>query len=148
MQRRKFRVCKSSFQLALQIAQKAHAGQVDKAGKDYILHPMTVASYMDTDIEKTIAYLHDVLEDTDVTVDALRKIFPNEIVDTLITLTHRKDESYFEYIQRVSKSKLAKKVKVADLLHNLDITRIKEPTKQDYERLEKYKKAILYLATH
>ena len=135
-------------ELALQIAQKAHAGQVDKAGKDYILHPMTVASYMDTDIEKTIAYLHDVLEDTDVTVDALRKIFPNEIVDTLITLTHRKDESYFEYIQRVSTSKLAKKVKVADLLHNLDITRIKEPTKQDYERLEKYKKAILYLTTH
>lgn len=135
-------------ELALQIAQKAHAGQVDKAGKDYILHPMTVASYMDTDIEKTIAYLHDVLEDTDVTVDALRKIFPNEIVDTLIILTHRKDESYFEYIQRVSKSKLAKKVKVADLLHNLDITRIKEPTKQDYERLEKYKKAILYLTTH
>ena len=135
-------------ELALQIAQKAHAGQVDKAGKDYILHPITVASYMDTDIEKTIAYLHDVLEDTDVTVDALRKIFPNEIVDTLITLTHRKDESYFEYIQRVSKSKLAKKVKVADLLHNLDITRIKEPTKQDYERLEKYKKAILYLTTH
>lgn len=135
-------------ELALQIAQKAHAGQVDKAGKDYILHPITVASYMDTDTEKTIAYLHDVLEDTDVTVDALRKIFPNEIVDTLITLTHRKDESYFEYIQRVSKSKLAKKVKVADLLHNLDITRIKEPTKQDYERLEKYKKAILYLTTH
>lgn len=135
-------------ELALQIAQKAHAGQVDKAGKDYILHPMTVASYMDTDIEKAIAYLHDVLEDTDVTVDALREIFPNEIVDTLITLTHRKDESYFEYIQRVSKSKLAKKVKVADLLHNLDITRIKEPTKQDYERLEKYKKAILYLTTH
>ena len=135
-------------ELALQIAQKAHAGQVDKAGKDYILPPMTVASYMDTDIEKTIAYLHDVLEDTDVTVDALRKIFPNEIVDTLITLTHRKDESYFEYIQRVSKSKLAKKVKVADLLHNLDITRIKEPTKQDYERLEKYKKSILYLTTH
>lgn len=135
-------------ELALQIAQKAHAGQVDKAGKDYILHPMTVASYMDTDTEKTIAYLHDVLEDTDVTVDALREIFPNEIVDTLITLTHRKDESYFEYIQRVSKSKLAKKVKVADLLHNLDITRIKEPTKQDYERLEKYKKAILYLTTH
>lgn len=135
-------------ELALQIAQKAHAGQVDKAGKDYILHPMTVASYMDTDTEKAIAYLHDVLEDTDVTVDALRKIFPNEIVDTLITLTHRKDESYFEYIQRISTSKLAKKVKVADLLHNLDITRIKEPTKQDYERLEKYKKSILYLTTH
>lgn len=135
-------------ELALQIAKEAHAGQVDKAEKDYILHPMTVASYMDKDVEKTIAYLHDVLEDTSVTVDELRNHFSNEIVDTVITLTHRKDESYFEYIQRISKSKLAKKVKVADLLHNLDITRIKEPTKQDYERLEKYKKAILYLATH
>ena len=135
-------------ELALQIAKEAHAGQVDKAGKDYILHPITVASYMDTDVEKTIAYLHDVLEDTSVTVDELRNHFSNEIVDTVITLTHRKDESYFEYIQRISKSKLAKKVKVADLLHNLDITRIKEPTKQDYERLEKYKKAILYLTTH
>ncbi|WP_448923483.1 HD domain-containing protein [Holdemanella biformis] len=135
-------------ELALQIAKEAHAGQVDKAGKDYILHPITVASYMDTDVEKTIAYLHDVLEDTSVTVDELRNHFSNEIVDTVITLTHRKDESYFEYIQRISKSKLAKKVKVADLLHNLDITRIKEPSKQDYERLEKYKKAILYLATH
>ena len=135
-------------ELALQIAKEAHAGQVDKAGKDYILHPITVASYMDTDVEKTIAYLHDVLEDTSVTVDELRNHFSNEIVDTVITLTHRKDESYFEYIQRISKSKLAKKVKVADLLHNLDITRIKEPTKQDYKRLEKYKKAILYLATH
>ena len=135
-------------ELALQIAKEAHAGQVDKAGKDYILHPITVASYMDTDVEKTIAYLHDVLEDTSVTVDELRNHFSNEIVDTVITLTHRKDESYFEYIQRISKSKLAKKVKVADLLHNLDITRIKEPSKQDYERLEKYKKSILYLATH
>ncbi len=135
-------------ELALQIAQKAHVGQVDKAGKDYIFHPITVSSYMDTDTEKAIAYLHDVLEDTNVTADDLRTIFSNEIVDTVIILTHRKDESYFEYIQRVSKSNLAKKIKVADLLHNLDITRIKEPTKSDYERLEKYKKAILFLTTH
>ena len=135
-------------ELAFQIAKKAHSKQVDKAGKDYILHLMKVASYMDTDTEKAVAYLHDVLEDTNVTEDELRNMFPNEIVDGVITLTHRKDESYFEYISRVSTSKLAKKIKVADLLHNLDITRIKEPTKQDYQMLEKYKKAILYLATH
>lgn len=135
-------------ELAFQIAKKAHSKQVDKAGKDYILHLMKVASYMDTDTEKAVAYLHDVLEDTNVTEDELRNMFPNEIVDGVITLTHRKDESYFEYISRVSTSKLAKKIKVADLLHNLDITRIKEPTKQDYQRLEKYKKAILYLATY
>lgn len=59
-------------ELALQIAKKAHAGQVDKAGKDYILHPMTVTSYMDTDTEKAVAYLHDILEDTDITVEQLR----------------------------------------------------------------------------
>ena len=117
-------------ELAFQIAKKAHSKQVDKAGKDYILHPMKVASYMDTDTEKAVAYLHDVLEDTNVTEDELRNMFPNEIVDG------------------VSTSKFAKMIKVAVLLHNLDITRIKEPTKQDYQRLEKYKKAILYLATH
>lgn len=99
---------------------------------------------MDTDIEQAVAYLHDVLEDTSVTVDELRNMFSNEIVDGIITLTHRKDESYFEYIARVSTSKLAKKVKAADLY----ITRIKEPTKTDYERLEKYKKAILYRVMH
>lgn len=99
---------------------------------------------MDTDIEQAVAYLHDVLEDTSVTVDELRNMFSNEIVDGIITLTHRKDESYFEYISRVSTSKLAKKVKTADLY----ITRIKEPTKTDYERLEKYKKAILYRVMH
>ena len=85
-------------ELAFQIAKKAHSKQVDKAGKDYILHPMKVASYMDTDTEKAVAYLHDVLEDTNVTEDELRNMFPNEIVDGVITLTHRKDESYFEYI--------------------------------------------------
>lgn len=135
-------------ELALQIAKKAHEGQVDKAGKDYILHPMTVASYMDTDTEKAVAYLHDALEDTDASVDELRNMFSTEIVDAVITLTRNKDDSYFEYIQKVSKSKLAKKVKAADLLHNLDITRIKEPTERDFKRLEKYKKAILYLETH
>lgn len=99
---------------------------------------------MDTDIEQAVAYLHDVLEDTNVTVDELRNMFSNEIVDGVITLTHRKDESYFEYISRVSTSKLAKKVKATDLY----ITRIKEPTKTDYKRLEKYKKAILYRVMH
>lgn len=76
-------------ELAFQIAKKAHAGQVDKAGNDYILHPMTVASYMDTDTEKAVAYLHDVLEDTNITVDQLRNQFPKEIVDTVIILTRK-----------------------------------------------------------
>ena len=137
---------------AYEFAKNKHEDQLRKSGEPYIIHPLEVANIL-ADLElddATIcaALLHDVLEDTNVTEDELRNMFPNEIVDGVITLTHRKDESYFEYISRVSTSKLAKKVKVADLLHNLDITRIKEPTKQDYQRLEKYKKAILYLATH
>ena len=135
-------------ELALQIAKKAHAGQVDKAGNDYILHSMTVASYMDTDTEKAVAYLHDVLEDTNITVDQLRNQFPKEIVDTVIILTRKKNKNYLNYICRVTKCRLAKKVKVADLLHNLDITRIKEPTERDFKRLEKYRNAVLYLAMH
>ena len=135
-------------ELAFQIAKKAHAGQVDKAGKDYILHPMTVTSYMDTDTEKAVAYLHDILEDTNITVDQLRNQFPKEIVDTVIILTRKKNKNYLNYICRVAKCRLAKKVKVADLLHNLDITRIKEPTERDFKRLEKYRNAVLYLAMH
>lgn len=135
-------------ELALQIAKKAHAGQVDKAGNDYILHPMTVASYMDTDTEKAVAYLHDVLDYTNITVEQLRNQFPKEIVDTVIILTRKKNENYQDYICRVAKCRLAKKVKVADLLHNLDITRIKEPTERDFKGLEKYRNAVLYLAMH
>ena len=82
---------------------------------------------MDTDTEKAVAYLHDVLEDTNVTEDELRNMFPNEIVDGVITLTHRKDESYFEYISRVSTSKLAKKIKVADLYITLISQESKNP---------------------
>lgn len=133
---------------ALEFARKAHAGQKDKAGADYILHPIKVALYMDTDEEKAVAYLHDVLEDTDITLEDLKKCFPNEIADAVVDITKRNDESYENYIKRLSRCKTAKKVKAADLLHNLDITRIKSPSKKDFDRLEKYKKSLIYLATH
>ena len=92
-------------ELAFQIAKKAHLNKWIKQGKDYILHPMKVASYMDTDTEKAVAYLHDVLEDTNVTEDELRNMFSNEIVDTVIILTHRKDESYLNiYLEYLHQS--------------------------------------------
>ena len=144
----KFKNISDDYDRAFQLVSYLFHDKKDKAGIPYINHLVSVSNMLDTRTTKIAGLLHDVLEDTNVTEDELRNMFPNEIVDGVIALTHRKDESYFEYISRVSTSKLAKKVKIADLLHNLDITRIKEPTKQDYLRLEKYKEAILYLATH
>lgn len=135
--------------IAFELATKAHKGQKDKGGKDYILHPIEVASYMDTDIEKTVAYLHDVIEDTYLTFEDLKKCnFPEEALEAIDVLTKKKNDSYDKYIETICKNELAKKVKIADLLHNLDLTRIKKPVKKDYIRCAKYKRSILYLATH
>ncbi len=135
----------SQAEKALEIATKAHFGQKDKAGQDYILHPITVASFMNTDEEKAVAYLHDVVEDTNVNFEDLRKIFSPNIVEAIDAITKRKNETYEEYLKRVSMNKIARKVKAADMLHNMDLTRLKRITKKDIERANKYKNSILYL---
>lgn len=135
----------SQAEKALEIATKAHFGQKDKAGQDYILHPITVASFMNTDEEKAVAYLHDVVEDTNVNFEDLRKIFSPNIVEAIDAITKRKNETYEEYLKRVSMNKIARKVKAADMLHNMDLTRLKRITKKDIERANKYKHSILYL---
>ena len=134
--------------LAEEIAREAHKGQVDKAGKEYINHPLYVASQMTTKDEKIVALLHDVVEDTHVTLEYLRKQgFSSEIVDAVDAITKRDNEDYSEYLHRVKSNSLARKVKLADLFHNMDISRLQTPTEKDYERLEKYKKAYQYLST-
>lgn len=127
------------------IAEMAHFGQVDKAGVDYINHPKKVASLVDGEKEKICALLHDVMEDTEFPESALRILFGDEIVDTLLLLTHRDSESYEEYIEKISKSELATKVKIADLTHNSDLSRLKEITEKDLKRYEKYQKSIDFL---
>ena len=131
--------------IAEYIARKAHCGQVDKAGVDYIEHPLKVASLVDGETEKVCALLHDVMEDTEFPEIALRILFGDEIVDTLLLLTHRDGESYEEYIEKISESQLATKVKIADLTHNSDLSRLKEVTEKDLKRFEKYQKSIEYL---
>ncbi len=131
--------------LAYLVAKEAHKGQVDKAGVDYIQHPLTVSSFVDGDKEKICALLHDVMEDTEFPEIALRILFGDEIVNTLLLLTHRDGESYDEYIERISESKLATRVKIADLTHNSDLSRLKEVTEKDKKRLEKYQRSIEYL---
>ena len=132
--------------IALKIAAKAHKGQVDKAGKHYIHHPIHVASMMDTDEEKAVALLHDIIEDTCYTKDMLLKAgIPQNVADAVEIMTHTDGTDYFEYLAQVKTNPLALAVKIQDITHNSDISRIKHPTENDYKRLEKYKKALEYL---
>ena len=127
---------------ARKIAEKAHQGQVDKGGQPYILHPIRVMERCETELEKITAVLHDVLEDSEYTLEDLKKEgFSDEILKALVCLTHREGEGYMEYIERVCENPLATRVKYADLQDNMDISRIPNPAEKDYARLEKYKKA-------
>lgn len=131
---------------ALKIATQAHKGQKDLAGVDYIKHPKKVASFLNSDEEKAVAYLHDVLEDTYITEkDLLQMGIPNDIIIAVKVLTKEKCEPYTKYIERIKENKLACKVKIADLKHNMDLSRIPKPSKIDYERLKKYKRALTFL---
>jgi len=127
---------------AILIATNAHQGQVDKAGKPYILHPLRVMFSRQDDTERICAVLHDVIEDTYITLDCLRNQgFSEEILTTLDALTRRNNESYDEFIDRILNNKIACYVKLADLSDNMDLSRIENPSQNDYQRIEKYRKA-------
>ncbi len=130
---------------AINIAYEAHMGQFDRFGMPYIFHPYHLAEQMDSEEECVTALLHDVVEDTNVTFDDLEKEFPSSIIDALKLLTHDKSIDYMEYIKPIKNNDIARKVKLADLNHNSDLSRLKVITKKDIERAEKYKKAICYL---
>lgn len=128
---------------AMKLAYNAHHGQVDKAGVPYIFHPMHLAEQMDDEYSTCVALLHDVVEDTLVTLEQLAQIFPKEVVDAVAVLTHGKDEPYLHYVQRVTLNPIARKVKLADLNHNSDQTRMENASEETlaYFR-EKYRKAF------
>lgn len=110
----------------LRFVEEFHHEQYDKIGVPYILHPVFVADQMDTEDETIVALLHDVVEDTPITLDDLRdKGYSDEIVVAIDALTRRTDETYSAYIERLSNNKLARRVKIADLQHNLDPERTK-----------------------
>lgn len=134
---------------AVETAVCAHAGQTDKGGNPYINHPLAVAEKLKEEELKLVAILHDVLEDSSITAEELlKKGFPQDVVEAVKVLTHKKGDpdTYEQYIERVSKSRMAKQVKISDLQHNLDLTRIPNPIQRDYDRCEKYKKALAYLS--
>lgn len=131
---------------AIEIALKAHAGQKDKAGVPYVLHPLRLMMQMQTDEERMIALLHDVVEDSDVSLDDFRRAgFPKGVIECVDLLTRRPADPYETFIERIKTHPLARRVKMADLRDNLSIDRIPHPTEADFARLEKYKKAIRFL---
>lgn len=124
---------------AIAIAAKAHAGQVDKGGAPYILHPLRVMMAVKRIDEKIVAMLHDVVEDSAITLqDLAREGFSIKILTAIESVTKQENESRFDAAHRAAKNKIGRVVKIADNEDNSDITRIPNPTEQDYARIREY----------
>jgi (p)ppGpp synthase/HD superfamily hydrolase len=136
----------NDLEKAIVLALKKHAGQKDKMGKAYILHPLRVMTQMETEEEMTAAVLHDVIEDTPTTTKDLKKMgFSKRIVQAVEALSRQNGEKYEDYIDRVVANKLAVKVKIADLRDNTSASRLIMVTADDIARVARYKKALAKL---
>ena len=128
---------------ALKLCFAAHEEQVDKGGIPYVHHPLHLAEQMETEDTAVAALLHDVVEDTDYTLDDLKRMgYGDTVIDALALLTHADGVDYFDYVRAVKENPIARAVKIADLLHNSDITRLDEVTEAALERRKKYLKAL------
>ena len=130
---------------ALKLCFEAHKEQTDKNGMPYVFHPFHLAEQMVDEYTTCIALLHDVVEDTDTTLEQLSLLFPKEIINAVALLTHDDAVPYLDYVKAIKKDPLALKVKLADLKHNSDITRLDTIDEKALNRLEKYKKALMIL---
>jgi (p)ppGpp synthase/HD superfamily hydrolase len=152
----------AGLERAIEIAVSAHRGQVDKAGAPYILHPLRVMLSLSTKEERIVGVLHDLVEDCEGwTFEKLSEVgFSAEIIDALKSVTkydaiknpvllnrpsNNADETYEEFVRRAAANRIGAKVKRADLIDNMDWSRITEPTAKDLERMIRYKKALAYL---
>ena len=127
---------------AMIIAYNAHQKQFDRAGVPYIFHPIHLAEQMDSETECVVALLHDVIEDTSVTFEDLEKEFPSEVIEILKLLTRDKKTDYMDYIEKIKSNSIATKVKIIDIQHNSDESRLDKVTEEDILRRDKYKKAL------
>lgn len=131
---------------ALLISFNAHKDQVDKSGMPYVYHPFHLAEQMDDEYSTCVALLHDVVEDTAVTVEYLAKQgFPPEVTDAIKLMTHDETVPYLDYVAKLKINPIAKKVKIADLKHNSDLSRLVHINDKALKRAEKYKAAIQLL---
>ena len=131
---------------AMLIAYHAHRDHVDKGGMPYIFHPLHLAEQMDTEYSVITALLHDVIEDSDISLEDLKaEGFPEPILEAHSLLTHEKQVPYLEYVQRLKGNELARKIKLADLTHNSDVSRLSVQDDSSRQRFEKYQRAIALL---
>lgn len=133
----------STLERAIAIAAEAHAGQVDKAGEPYILHPLRVMMRLETVEDRIVGVLHDVVEDNATwPLAALRaEGFVEAILAAVDAVTRREDEDYESFVRRAGKNAIGRRVKLADLADNMELNRIKTPGPKDQERMERYRKA-------
>ena len=131
---------------ALRLAYEAHKGQYDKSGVPYVFHPLHLAEQMEDEESIVAALLHDVVEDTAYSLADLRAMgFPEKALEAVALLTHDPTEPYLSYVARVKENPIARRVKLADLRHNSDLSRIKKVTERDLKRVEQYAAAIRLL---
>jgi len=132
----------ANLQRALEIAVESHKNQKQKDGSPYAFHPIRLALSLETEEQKIVALLHDVVEDTDWTFDDLMgEGFSESVMEALRLLTHTDGSPYEGYIERLASNPLARAVKKADLADNMDFKRIQEPTESDFARLQRYHRA-------
>lgn len=135
--------------LALEIATSAHHLQIGKDLEPYINHPIFVSTLVSSEIEKIVALLHDVVEDTEITFEYLKsKGFSDEIIEAIDAISKRKKEKLNNYMDRVKNNAIATSVKIADLTHNIDLTRLKNITQKDIDRTERYMLQLAFLRSN
>ncbi|MBU0279350.1 MULTISPECIES: GTP pyrophosphokinase [unclassified Gemella] len=134
-----------NFVNAFFISLKAHRGQRDKAGRLYIFHIIYVMFNTKGIKGKIVALLHDVVEDSEITIDFLKSYFDEEIVKAVDVITKKPNQSYFDYLKVVKNNKLARQVKISDLKHNSNLNRLNYITNKDIKRNMKYKRALDFL---
>jgi GTP diphosphokinase / guanosine-3',5'-bis(diphosphate) 3'-diphosphatase len=136
----------ATLERAIEIAAKAHAGQVDKAGEPYILHPIQVMLRVSGTEARIVAVLHDVVEDSAYTIEDLRKEgFSPPVLEAVAALTKEAGESRLEAASRAAKNEIARTVKLADNAENMNLDRIAHPTEKDYARLKEYEEVKAFL---
>ena len=128
---------------ALKLCFEAHKAQLDKSGMPYVFHPCHLAEQMKDETTTVVALLHDVIEDTDYTFnDLIAMGFDGAIIEAIELMTHEEGVPYMDYVEKIKSNPIAREVKLADLRHNSDLSRLDAPTEKDKMRVEKYRKAI------
>ncbi len=136
----------NNLETAVIIAAQAHQGQIDKAGMPYLLHPLRLMLKQNSLEAMITAVLHDVVEDTDISLDQIAEAgFSPAVIDAIRLLTYDKENPYLDYIKEIAGNSIARQVKLADLIDNMDLSRFPAPQMKDFLRLEKYKSAYQYL---